>query len=64
MHSACTNLDTCCSVRNAAQTFQRFIDDEVLCDFDFCYAYIDDIFIALVSTEEHQEHLKKIFEKL
>ena len=31
--------------RNAAQTFQRFID-EVLRGLDFCYSYIDDIRIA------------------
>ena len=32
-------------LRNAAQTFQRFID-EVLRDLDFCYAYIDDVIVA------------------
>ena len=48
-------------LRNAAQTFQQFID-EVLSDFDFCYAYIDDILIALAN--EHQEHLKRVFERL
>lgn len=32
-------------------------------DFDFCFAYIDDILIAS-SSKERVEHLKKIFEKL
>lgn len=32
-------------LRNAAQTFQRFIN-EVLRGLDFCYEYIDDILVA------------------
>jgi len=32
-------------LRNAAQTFQRFMD-QVLRGLDFCYAYIDDILIT------------------
>ena len=32
-------------LRNAAQTFHRFVD-EVLKDFNFFYAYIDDVLIA------------------
>ena len=32
-------------LRNAAQTFQRFID-EVFRGLDFCFGYIDDILIA------------------
>jgi len=40
-------------LRNAAQTFQRFID-EVLRDLDFCYAYIDDVPVAPASEEEHE----------
>jgi len=35
-------------LRNAAQTFQRFID-KVLRDLDFCYAYIDDVLVASTS---------------
>ena len=31
-------------LRNAAQTFQSFMDD-VLKDLDFCFAYIDDILV-------------------
>ena len=34
-------------LRNAAQTFQRFID-EVLRDLHFSYAYIDDVLMALI----------------
>jgi len=50
-------------LRNAAQTFQRFID-EVLCGLDFCYAYIDDILIASKSEEEHLQHLRILFNRL
>ena len=49
-------------LRNAAQTFQRFID-QVLRDLPFCYAYIDDILIASSSPEEHQQHLISVFER-
>lgn len=50
-------------LRNAAQSFQRFID-EVLFGLDFCYSYIDDILVASVSEEEHIKHLQIIFERL
>ena len=49
-------------LRNAAQTFQRFID-EVLRDLNFCYAYIDDILIASSTPEEHQNHLIAVFQR-
>lgn len=50
-------------LRNAAQMFQRFID-EVLHGLNFCYVYIDDILIASSSEEEHGEHLRRLFERL
>lgn len=50
-------------LHNAAQTFQRFID-QVLRDFHFCYAYIDDILIASATPDEHQQHLASVFEQL
>lgn len=40
-------------LRNAAQTFQRFID-QVLRGLDFCFAYLDDILVASTSNEEHE----------
>ena len=43
-------------LRNAAQTFQRFID-EVTRGFTFVYAYIDCLLIASDTPEEHAEHL-------
>lgn len=50
-------------LRNAAQSFQRFID-EVLRGLDFCFSYIDDILVASGSEGEHIEHLQIIFERL
>lgn len=50
-------------LRNAAQTCQRFIDN-ITRDFDFVYAYIDDILIASSNEKEHYEHLKILFDRL
>lgn len=50
-------------LRNAAQSFQRFINS-VLDDFDFCVCYIDDILVASSSESEHVEHLKSVFTRL
>ena len=50
-------------LQNAAQTFQRFID-EVLCGLLFCYAYLDDLLIASATAEEHKEHLRQTFHRL
>ena len=50
-------------LRNAAQTFQRFMD-EVLRGLEFCYAYIDNLLIASSSPEEHLHHLRLVLERL
>ncbi|XP_011879255.1 PREDICTED: uncharacterized protein LOC105568301, partial [Vollenhovia emeryi] len=50
-------------LRNAAQTFQRYIH-HALRDLDFAFAYIDDILIASSSLEEHRKHLSIVFQKL
>ena len=50
-------------LRNAAQTFQRMID-EVLRGLPFTFAYIDDLLIASKNREEHLDHLKQVFERL
>ena len=46
-------------LRNAAQTFQHFID-QVLQGLPFSYAYLDDLLIASSSPQEHQQHLRAI----
>ena len=48
--------------RNAAQTFQRFMD-QVLRGLDFCYVYIDDLLIASHTPEEHKAHLRLVLQR-
>ena len=50
-------------LRNATQTFQRFIY-QVLRGLHFCYAYIDDVLVASANAEEHKEHLRAVFQCL
>ena len=50
-------------LRNAAQTFQRLID-EVLRGLPFAFAYIDDVLIASSDIKKHQDHLLQVFERL
>lgn len=50
-------------MRNAGQTMQRRLH-EALRDFDFAFGYIDDICVASTTADEHQEHLRKIFNRL
>ena len=50
-------------LRNAGQTFQRFID-EVLQGLDFCFAYLDDILIYSKTKAEHEIHLRILFQRL
>ena len=48
---------------NAAQTFQRFIN-QVLPGLSCSYAYLDDILSASRDADEHQEHLRQVFMQL
>ena len=50
-------------LRNAAQSFQRFID-EVIRGLPNVYAYIDDLLVASSSREEHEFHLRQLFDRL
>ena len=50
-------------LRNAAQTFQRFIDD-VTRGLPFVYAYLDDLLIASSSAVEHEVHIRTLFDRL
>ncbi len=47
-------------LRNAAQTFQRFMD-HILHGLHFAYVYIDDVLIASNSPQEHLDHLGIVF---
>ena len=48
-------------LRNAVQTFQHFVY-EILRSLEFCFAYVDDIFVASSSPEEYLEHFQVLFE--
>ena len=50
-------------IRNAAQTFQRFMN-QVVAGLDSTYVYIDDILIFSSSPEEHLKHLTELFDRL
>ncbi|CAK9796250.1 Transposon Tf2-8 polyprotein [Anthophora quadrimaculata] len=50
-------------LRNAAQTFQRFMD-EIIRGLDYAYAYLDHILVASANEEEHREHLDALFARL
>lgn len=50
-------------LRNAAQTFQRFVD-AVLRGLKFCHGYLDDLLVASKDEEEHRTHLEQIFQRL
>lgn len=47
-------------LRNAAKTFQRFMD-RVLRDMPWAVVYIDDILVASRDVQEHEEHLHLLF---
>ena len=50
-------------LRNASQTFQRFID-EALRGLEGVHAYVDDVLIASKNSEEHRQHLVAVFKRL
>ena len=50
-------------LKNAAQTFQRFMDN-VFRDMQFVYVYLDDNLVASSSTEEHCIDLRQLCERL
>ena len=51
------------SLRNAAQSFQQFMD-QVLRGLLFVYSYLDDTLIASPTLEEHQDQLSQVFTHL
>ena len=50
-------------LRNAAQTFQRFMD-QVLRGLPFCFVYLDDLLIASPDMNTHLQHLRQVFQLL
>ncbi|XP_075990207.1 uncharacterized protein LOC142985849 [Anticarsia gemmatalis] len=51
-------------LRNAAQTFQRFMTNVVLSGLDFVYCYCDDILLGSSSSKKDDEHLEQVFSRL
>lgn len=50
-------------LRNAGQTFQRFID-EVTRGLPFVFPYLDDVLVFSKTAAEHVEHLRALFRRL
>lgn len=50
-------------LRNAAQTFQRFMDG-VVRGLDFCFCYIDDVLVFSRNIEEHRSNLRTLLSRL
>jgi transposase InsO family protein len=50
-------------LRNAAQTFQRLMD-QCFQDLDFLFTYLDDHLIFSKSVPEHMQHLRQLFQRL
>ena len=50
-------------LRNAAQTFQRFMD-QVLRGLPFCFIYLDDLLVASPDATTHLQHLRQVFQLL
>lgn len=47
-------------LRNAGQTFQRFMDS-ITKHLPFCFAYLDDLLISSPDSETHIQHLRSLF---
>lgn len=56
-------LRTKFGLRNAGQTFQRFIK-RVLGRLDFVFVHINGVFIALKNAKQQREHLRIVHERL
>lgn len=67
----------CFGLRNAAQTFQRFMNNTVLQGLgieredgtfepssEFIFCYIDDVIVASDSNSRHEQHLEVLFKRL
>lgn len=50
-------------LRNAPATFQRYMDN-IFRELDCVFVYIDDILVFSSNFEEHQQHLRQVFQVL
>ena len=51
-------------LKNAAQAFQRFMDQVCRGLEDFLFVYIDDVLVASPDAKEHRRHLHLLFQRL
>ena len=51
-------------LKNAAQAFQRLMDQVCRGLEDFLFVYIDDILVASANAKEHRHHLRLLFKRL
>ena len=51
-------------LKNAAQAFQRFMDQVCWGLEDFLFVYIDDVLVASPDAKEHRLHLHLLFQRL
>ena len=49
-------------LRNSGNIYQRYID-QVACGLPFCFAYVDDVLVVSQSLEEHEQHLRPLFDR-
>lgn len=52
----------CPGLRNAGQTFQRFIH-QVLRGLDYAFPFVDDVLIASENEEQHRQHLRTVMKR-
>jgi hypothetical protein len=50
-------------LRNATQSFQRFMDS-IFKDLPFVFVYVDDLLVASPDPESHKIHLSTVFQRL
>lgn len=50
-------------LRNASQTFQRFVN-RIFVDLEYVFVYLDDILVASSDIEEHKIHLRVVCQRL
>lgn len=50
-------------LRNAGQSFQRFVDDRFR-DLSFLFKFLDDFLIASENEDQHEAHLREVFRRL
>ena len=48
-------------LRNAAQTFQRMMD-QIFGDLPFCFVYLDDVLVFSKDLQSHQDHLQDVLQ--